>query len=396
MLYYIDSLGADPITLPVIIIGMFLGIKSKNNIRLVAFGIIAYLLYILYIGGDFMSGRFFSAPVLISAYIISNVKYSKLVFGSLLTLLLILGFPNLKHTLFSDASYKAELTVTGITNERGYYYQEYGLLNISRRRFESREWQKGLKQNALPEVMCAGALHTVLYAYPDTHFIVDCALADPLLSRLPTIPDRNWRVGHYWRALPEGYKESVATEQNQIKDPAIKEFYGIIKTIVSGSLWDIERLKLILKFNFTSQYDPFNNFLRSGITFNQDKFSYFILKDSGFSNKEDWGRWSDANNAKLITLELLKPLPKKFNLIITAKAFSQNIGLPTIIKIGSIQKEIILGQDLKEYSIPFELSGKTTKIEIIPPRPVSPREVDSSNSDTRRLGIGIASMVFQF
>jgi hypothetical protein len=311
-------------------------------------------------------------------------------------LLLILGFPNLKHTLFSDASYQAQLTSTGITNERGYFYQEYGLLNISRRRFESREWQKGLKQNAVPEVMCAGALHTVLYAYPDTHFIIDCALADPLLSRLPTIPDRNWRVGHYWRTLPEGYKESVATEQNQIKDPAIREFYGIIKTIVSGNLWDVGRLHSILKLNFTDKYDPFNSFLRKGIIFSEEKFPYFMLKDSGLSNKEEWGRWSDANNGQFITLELLKKLPKKFDLIIRAKAFSQNIGLPTIIKIGSLKKEVYLDQNIKEYVIPFDLSEKVSKIEIFPPRPISPSEIDPKNLDTRKLGVGIASIAFVF
>jgi hypothetical protein len=83
-------------------------------------------------------------------------------------------------------------------------------------------------------------------------------------------------------------------------------------------------------------------------------------------------------------------------LIITAKAFSQNIGLPTIIKIGSVKKEIIFDQNLKEYLIPFDLSEKVSKIEIIPPKPISPSEVDSKNPDTRRLGVGIASIAFQF
>ena len=46
------------------------------------------------------------------------------------------------------------------------------------------------------------------------HVIDTLALGDPLLARLPAKP--RWRVGHYERAVPEGYVESVATDSNRI------------------------------------------------------------------------------------------------------------------------------------------------------------------------------------
>jgi arabinofuranosyltransferase len=394
-LYFIDSFGSDSITLPLILVGILIGISQPKNIAITG-GIALYLLYVIYIGGDFMSGRFFATPMFLTAYILSTSSYTRNGFAILISIVIILGIPNLRHTLMSDSTYESKnISPSGIVDERGFYYQDYGLLKASQNTFLAMSWPKNMTQNGKPEVMCSGAISTVVHGFPDdTHFIIDCALADPLLSRLPINLTEGWRIGHYLRKLPDGYKNSIATNSNQIIDPVIHTLYEAIHKITNGDLWDTERLKTIFYLNFTDRFNPFKQFLISGIAFNQEPLPYFIARLNGLSGREHWGRWSDGTDSPTVLIELLKPLPKKFTLSIEAKGFNQNIGHEAIIRIGDTEKKIILEGDIKKYDIPFNLSKKSSIIEIIPSNPISPNQVDPKNSDSRKLGIGIKSMIF--
>lgn len=395
LLYFIDSIGVDPITIPFICIGLFLGLSQEKN-RPIAIGIILYLAYILYIGGDFMSGRFFAAPMFLSAYIISTSAFSKESAFILISVLLIFGIPNIKSTLLSDHSYDSRyVSPSGIADERGYYYESGGLLKASRRHIDTMHWPKDMKHNGNPEVLCSPALSTIDQTLPiNAPFIINCALSDPLLSRLPVNLKEGWRIGHYYRKLPDGYKTSIATDSNQIHDPIIHRTYDAITKITRGSLWDIDRLKTIFLLNFTDQYDPVKSFLKNGIDFNQEPMSYFITRYQGLSGRESWGRWSDTPIDKPILIEFLVPLPKKFILKIEAKGFDRNIGQYATIKIGGVDKKILLEGDMKKYEIPIQLLEPTSNIEIFPPNPISPNDVDAKNPDTRKLGVGIKSISF--
>lgn len=394
-LYFIDSLESDFVSLAAILISIVVSFSCSKG-RSVALGIIFYLGYVLYIGGDFMSGRFFATPVFLAAYLLSITAYSKTSFRILFIILILFGMANLKSNLLSGSDYTSKtISPAGIVDERGFYYQSYGLLNASLNTFHPIEWPKGIKQNSHHEVMCSGAISTLIGGYPDdTHFIINCALADPLLSRLPINLTEPWRIGHYLRKLPDGYIDSITTDANKIRDQALHSYYEVIRKITKGNLWDFERLKLIFLINFTDHYNPFKSFLKRGIEFNLESIPYFVARYTGIGDKENWGRWSDANTTPIVTIEMLKPLPKNFVLLIQAKGFDQNIGVPTKIRIGNIEKEIVLTGELKSYSVPFSLPAESSKIEIIPPRPISPNEVDSKNQDFRKLGIGLTSISF--
>ena len=72
-LYFQNSLTWDHITLPVIALGVLFSFFQRKPKQIsLALGIVLYLGYILNIGGDFMSGRFFSAPFLLSLALISE------------------------------------------------------------------------------------------------------------------------------------------------------------------------------------------------------------------------------------------------------------------------------------------------------------------------------------
>jgi len=114
----------------------------------------------------------------------------------------------------------------------------------------------------------------------------------------------------------------------------------------------------------------------------------FLTRLDGLSRIEGWGRWSDANLGGPIRLDFAAYLPSSFVLEITASAYGPNSGLPVKILIGGIEKEVIFTEQPSTASVSYANIGKATTIEILPPRPVSPRELGISE-DARRLGLGL-------
>ena len=72
--YLLDSLQRDPLTLIVIAAGIVLALwRGQTRERLLALGSLLYLAYVLSIGGDFMSGRFLTASLLVSALLLMRL-----------------------------------------------------------------------------------------------------------------------------------------------------------------------------------------------------------------------------------------------------------------------------------------------------------------------------------
>ncbi len=105
------------------------------------------MIYIVNIGGDFMGGRFFSAPVLCSAIVISKINFiwfrlRHTQIAIILTVIM-LGLLSPKPTIFSTANYGFGPKIFkafrfgpyivnmyhGITDQRMWYYEFTGLLN---------------------------------------------------------------------------------------------------------------------------------------------------------------------------------------------------------------------------------------------------------------------------
>ena len=63
------------------------------------------------------------------------------------------------------------------------------------------------------------------------------------MSRLPAIHQDSWRVGHLRRVCPEGYRESVYENENQIEDEDLHLFYDKVWLITRGDIWSLERIK---------------------------------------------------------------------------------------------------------------------------------------------------------
>jgi phosphoglycerol transferase len=118
----------------------------------------------------------------------------------------------------------------------------------------------------------------------------------------------------------------------------------------------------------------------------------FIKEMKGLSYKEDWGQWSDATKYKNVYIEFDCPLEENIELIISAKAFGPNVGLPFKIKIGSDVQFLVLGPNIDEFKLSFENIEKASVLEIFSPNSVSPQDLGIINGDFRKLGIGIEKL----
>lgn len=246
-LYLADSLQRDPLTLPVIAVGVVVGAWRGGIGRALAAGIVLHLVYVVSIGGDFMSGRFLTAPLLAAVVVLARAGLPAWPMRALTVAVVVAGVLQIDSTLMSGTRYTAPVsTTTGITDERGFYFQNFGLLSRAGWRFVLPEWRVGARDVM---VLCGGMGYFALTAGPGVHVIDTCALADPLLARLPAVLQRRLRIGHFERVLPTDYLESVARNDNLVLDPVTREFYASIRTVTRASPGDPARWREIWRLN---------------------------------------------------------------------------------------------------------------------------------------------------
>jgi hypothetical protein len=129
--------------------------------------------------------------------------------------------------------------------------------------------------------------------------------------------------------------------------------------------------------------------LADGIDFKREGYPSFVVKTSGISEKESFGRWSDGDE---ILIELVDPLPSQFTVTLKAAAFIPNIGTSFQMIIGETQHtfEIDTGspEKMTTITLPFKVKGGAKSIRIMIPKATSPKAIANS-LDERRLGIAL-------
>ncbi|MBI5375499.1 MAG: hypothetical protein HZA77_08695 [Candidatus Schekmanbacteria bacterium] len=272
--YLLNSLVTDPLTILIIIESIVFSILAKDMVSMpVIGGIVLYLLYIIKIGGDFMSGRFITAPLICAVIIIARnfLICEKKFWAPVLFTVLLIGFISPHSPAFSGADYGIGWTdledENGITDERGYYYDSTGLFVAHRKLWWdesglSKDYgDSGKKWNG-EESSVVVKRNTIgingFYAGPRVYVVDLWSIADPLRSRLPIKKDSVWRIGHFERKIPEGYLETLESGENRIKDEKLAAFYDKLSIIIRGRLFDSKRLIEILKMNI-GMYDHYLN-----------------------------------------------------------------------------------------------------------------------------------------
>ena len=156
-------------------------------------------------------------------------------------------------------SFETAIGPDGIADERAFYFNDSGLMNIDRHAsiIPDHPWARdGLVLKARGGVSVEYSIgYRGYFAGPGVHIVDQYALADPLLARLPIPNPKDWRIGHFIREVPEGYVESLESGSNRLPDPDLAEYYTKLKLITTGKILDLERLKTILEMNL-GKYEP--------------------------------------------------------------------------------------------------------------------------------------------
>lgn len=280
--YYIyNSLSLDTITLVLILLStiylIYQSTKKKNlYILLLIAGILLYFIYLIKIGGDFMSGRFLVAPFIFVLLIVLTIEHKyKTIMGLILLLTSIsLSVFNNLSPIYSNAEFGKEQTLdslnkatnpwwyspyvnkNGIADERAFYYSKCGLLPVLKSGnivpIHHLVSEGVSTKNSEFKTILKGAVGMFgFYSGQNIHIIDLFALTDALIARLPNKENQKpkWRIGHFQRDIPEGYFETHQFGKNVIKDNNLSKLYEIIKTITDDNVFSINRFIEIWRIN---------------------------------------------------------------------------------------------------------------------------------------------------
>lgn len=117
-----------------------------------------------------------------------------------------------------------------------------------------------------------------------------------------------------------------------------------------------------------------------------------VQKVSGLSYAENWGRWSDANLLPDVTIQYLEPLPAKFALTISARAFGNNSLRPVQVRVGDWQQQVTFGAQDTTMTLQVDNPSRARSIVITPPEPIETSEGTVDGFAARKLGIGLVSL----
>jgi arabinofuranosyltransferase len=259
MYYFQNVMRSDPVTALAIGSGIAAGLASRNRRQAaVAGGILAYLVYVLLIGGDFVTGRFLSAAVLGAGVLLSRWQpLSRAALALATAVVVAVGLswndPPPLRTAAVESRGEKLMDPHGIADERSYYYPYSGFLRVIHgASVASHPWSlEGLEaRREHVRVTFRGDIGFFgFYAGPDVHVVDVWGLADPLMARLPARTDVSWRVGHFTRAIPAGYEETLLSGRNEIADPQIAALYDRIALVTRASLFSSRRLAEIWRMN---------------------------------------------------------------------------------------------------------------------------------------------------
>ena len=246
--YAVDFVLRDPAGAVGLVTCLLILIVRRGDLqaRLAAAGIVLYLVYIVIIGGDFMSGRFFAVPVFLAVVesIRANGKEERPLsdrFPGVCAAAVILVF---FHLIGFDGFVRDNISRNGIADERRVYAPALSLAALhDGRPIQRVSWvraARGLGETG-HSVMRAIAVGVVgYYGGPNVHVLDVNALGDPLLSHLPAMSES--RIGHFERRIPKGYEDSLQSGHLSLEDPDLEEYCRVVWSVTRGPVWSASRV----------------------------------------------------------------------------------------------------------------------------------------------------------
>ena len=219
----------------------------------IACGIWLFCMYVVYIGGAQLSLRMFSLPAFAVCWLWAwrfplqtPAGYGVFALAAVLAPLVLVVPPEVRHTLPIIASAQ----IGGIPWAHKMFIKSgpsfYGyLLQREDMAVQPDRTERPLTVKGTNVIGNFG-----FYSGPYVIIIDPVGLSDPLLARLPAVDHHLIKVGDVFRYIPPGYEEAILTGSTQNLPPPLAQYYEKIQLITRGDLWDTQRIKTILFFNF--------------------------------------------------------------------------------------------------------------------------------------------------
>jgi arabinofuranosyltransferase len=256
--YWVNGLAWDPPLHVVMLFGVVAACINRRPRHLaVALGLLGYVAYVIGIGGDFMHGRFWTIPLCVAACLIaiSELPLEDPLRASAVVLPFAFFF---LHPNATEQFPIGGAAPSGIADERAFYRDDASLVLFSRNRpMPTHGWitlgrdlrARGERLFSFDNIGFLGYA-----AGPGVHIIDQLALSEPLLARLPMRYRSGWRVGHYSRHVPEGYRETVRHGKCAMTDTNLCEYYRKLREVIAGDVWSFSRFKTLIAMNL-GMYD---------------------------------------------------------------------------------------------------------------------------------------------
>lgn len=250
----------DPLLL-IIPLAIWMGYRSRDQlVKSVALGIALHTIYVLWIGGDYMAGRFLTVAFVAALFVLLSALPERYLARAAVGLALWLIWP--LHPLSPLADRYNGVTARGVSDERAYSTSSATLEACAVSLYSGglcpdhpwfRQGEDFAKSGR--KVVLRTGVGIFGYASGVNKIIVDkFAIADALLARLPISSKTKKRPGHLDREIPPGYLEGLEAGNNGIQDPHLREYYEHLRVITQSPVFSRYRFKTIIRFNL-GHYD---------------------------------------------------------------------------------------------------------------------------------------------
>jgi arabinofuranosyltransferase len=261
--YFTESVAWDGASYIVLLLAILLTVGAKRRDAVLALGgVVLYFGYTVTTAAaaTHLGGRFLAVPLLIGFIVFAKLVTTRAVGGVVAAVVVVYAvWSSVSPVKMGTRFYQPHPQDPNRIDANWYVHQEgAALLDLMKGEpLPDHKWfHDGERFRDEPvRVHVGGAFDGPAVGYfgfaagPAKHIIDWCALGDPLLARLPACRAVPWKSGHFRRAIPEGYLESISTGQNAIAEPSLREYYDKLRKITRGRIFDRGRLWDVLKMN---------------------------------------------------------------------------------------------------------------------------------------------------
>lgn len=257
--FLLNSLSWDPITLFATGTLVAFSATRRGDARpqCLAASVVIYIVYVISVGGDYMSGRFLSVPLFVAVLGLTKLEIGprspELYVG--VGILALLGLTAPRSPVLSWDRYESlGRSPQGVDDERGYRHGDTALLLRNKEPTPAGfggGWGKDgidARDRGDRVVVYRNIGYFGFFAGPTVHVIDPHGIGDPLMPRLP-YAGGHWNTGHYLRTVPEGYTDA-AIDRGSINDPEMEAYWQKVKRVTRDPIFDGARLHEVFLFTF--------------------------------------------------------------------------------------------------------------------------------------------------